>query len=196
MEMKRQRRQNLEVQRQQHTTPAAPDMSDSRQYNLKNLTDWMDAMLAYAKAKAVSRGEMKQLTKPYAHWPRDVRVYLIPRDQQTLENVWQEFFYGTKEQPYPLWQLETWYGMEWRQGDKKDTVFWFKKDVINAILTEFPPDGEISDEIEKRALAAVQVKVDKMLTLSRFYYSLPKGPKKRYPPPYPKAAQIRELTSE
>ncbi|KAG0230867.1 putative serine/threonine-protein kinase iks1 [Actinomortierella wolfii] len=186
-----QRRQHLESQRQ-HTPQEA---QDSRAYNLKNLTDWMDAMLAYAKAKAAARGE-KPLAKPYESWPRDVRVYLIPRDQQTLENVWQEFFYGTKEQPYPLWQLETWYGMEWRQGDKKDTVFWFKKDVINAILIEFPPTGEISDEIEKQALAAVQVKVDKMITLSRFYYSLPKGPKKRYPPPYPKAAALRQITSE
>ena len=79
--------------------------------------------------------------------PLEMPTYtMVPRDA-SLDDHWQEWFYGVSGNPSIL-QLNEWYNTSWRRGSTKTisnanaVMYMYKKNIIHAVLKSFPPDRE------------------------------------------------------
>ncbi|KAF9567067.1 hypothetical protein EC968_003501 [Mortierella alpina] len=119
--------------------------------------------------------------------PLDMPVYtMLPRDS-SVDDLWQEWFYGVNGNP-SLLQVNQWYGASWRRGSTKTAsnanavMYLFKKNIVHAVLRSFPPDRDMPLlEREAEALLSIRNRIESAGSINMFAKSLPKKAPKRKP---------------
>ena len=175
-----------QLEAQQESSPAQPEILDSTVLQLAQEPAQPSSSCAPLSLENVeSLMAMISAAAPPPIKPLEMPTYtMVPRDA-SLDDHWQEWFYGVSGNPSIL-QLNEWYNTSWRRGSTKTisnanaVMYMYKKNIIHAVLKSFPPDREIPlGEREMLALVTVKKCIECVGSISMFERSLPKKPPKR-----------------
>jgi hypothetical protein len=103
---------------------------------------------------------------------------LIPRPN-TLDQLWQEWFYHGADGSPSIAELNTRFGSAWRGKDAQ--LYKWKKDIAHSVLRSIPAGLQVDKTAVNNALASVRRQIDTIGSIDKYYKALPKAPSRKYP---------------
>ena len=103
---------------------------------------------------------------------------LIPRPN-TLDQLWQEWFYHGDDGSPSIAELNKWFGSTWRGKDAQ--LYKWKKDIVHSVLRAIPAGLQVDKTAVNNALALVRGQIDTIGSIDKYYKALPKAPSRKYP---------------
>ncbi|KAG0345688.1 hypothetical protein BG005_001196, partial [Podila minutissima] len=98
---------------------------------------------------------------------------LIPRPN-TLDQLWQEWFYSGADGSPSITELNTWFSSVWHGKDAQ--LYKWKKDIVHSVLHSIPAGMQVDKTTMDNALASVRRQIDTIGSIDKYYKALPKAP--------------------
>ncbi|KAF8924514.1 hypothetical protein BGZ47_003959, partial [Haplosporangium gracile] len=136
-----------------------------------NVEDRIRQVAALVADEKRARGETQH------HMPLTPECKLIPRPN-TLDQLWQEWFYHSTDGSPSIVELNTWFGSAWRGKDAQ--LYKWKEDIVHSVLRPIPAGLQVDKTAVTNALASVRRQIDTIGSIDKYYKALPKAPSRKY----------------